>query len=275
MKNGTLKIINTVSFAVTVAVNALANLLPIGIGTTGEVSEKYPNLFTPAPITFAIWGVIYALTGLFILRQWGIFGSREQGEREAEAVGLWFAFSCAMNVGWIFAWHFDRIPLSTLLIVGLLFCLAMIGKRISDEKRRDLSYLAVNVTFDLYFGWIIAAVIANVTVLLVSLKWNGFGISVSVWTCLVLTVGAVIGAAASYVSRKWFSTFAVIWAYVGILIRHVGKNGYDKAYPAVIVFAVAGIVFMLLAALLKALGQPADRSPDIAVTDGGRMKRGS
>lgn len=55
MKNKSLKWLNTVLFAATVIVNALANILPIGIGDTGAVSGKYPNLFAPAGITFAIW----------------------------------------------------------------------------------------------------------------------------------------------------------------------------------------------------------------------------
>ncbi len=28
---------------------------------TGELSDRYPNLFVPAGFTFAIWGLIYLL----------------------------------------------------------------------------------------------------------------------------------------------------------------------------------------------------------------------
>ena len=42
-------------------VNALSSILPINGVTPKEVSDRYPNLFVPAPLTFAIWGVIYIL----------------------------------------------------------------------------------------------------------------------------------------------------------------------------------------------------------------------
>ena len=42
-----LKILNSIAFVIMVTVNFLANVLPLGIGSTGDVSEKYPNLFTP------------------------------------------------------------------------------------------------------------------------------------------------------------------------------------------------------------------------------------
>ena len=51
-KNGALiKIITAVTFAAMVAVNALANILPINGVNTGQVSDAYPNLFAPASIT--------------------------------------------------------------------------------------------------------------------------------------------------------------------------------------------------------------------------------
>ena len=52
-----------ITFLAMVLVNALANILPINGRQTGEVSDAYGNLFAPAGITFAIWGVIYFLLG--------------------------------------------------------------------------------------------------------------------------------------------------------------------------------------------------------------------
>src|SRR5665647_3362126 len=62
------KILVIVSFVGMIAANAAAVVLPLnGISTKG-VSDLYPNLFTPAPYTFSIWGVIYlALAGFIIM----------------------------------------------------------------------------------------------------------------------------------------------------------------------------------------------------------------
>lgn len=269
MKNNTLKWVNTVSFIVMVAVNALANVLPIGIGNTGAVSAKYPNLFTPAPATFSIWGIIYLLMALFILYQWGIFGSQESREADLHSVGLLFAVSCALNIGWIFSWHFDLIGLSLVMIILLMIFLAVIGRQISKEERKGLSYMAVNAGFDFYFGWIIAAVIANISVFLVSIGWNRFGLSADFWTVIVLLVGAVIGAAPVFLARKWFSSAAVVWAYVGILIRHISQTGYAGRYPVVIAAAILGIVIILLTFAME-ITQDKETDRDIIIAETGK-----
>ena len=59
-------VLSLLSFLVMVGVNALANILPINGISTGAISDSYPNLFAPAGFTFAIWGVIYLLLGVFI-----------------------------------------------------------------------------------------------------------------------------------------------------------------------------------------------------------------
>ncbi len=59
--------LNLIGYLVMVAANGLANALPINDITTGKVSALYPNLFVPAGITFAIWGLIYLLLGGMVI----------------------------------------------------------------------------------------------------------------------------------------------------------------------------------------------------------------
>ena len=66
-----------ISYLAMILVNALANILPINGLNTGEVSDSFPNLFAPAGITFAIWGVIYFLLGAYTLYQLGLFHAIE------------------------------------------------------------------------------------------------------------------------------------------------------------------------------------------------------
>ena len=56
-----------------IATNVLANALPLNGRRTGEVSDSYPSLFTPAGVTFSVWGVIYLLLGAHVLYQLGLF----------------------------------------------------------------------------------------------------------------------------------------------------------------------------------------------------------
>jgi len=70
MSNKILQILqvgNIIAVILTIIVNALANILPIGGKYTGELSDNIPNLFVPAGITFAIWGIIYVLIIIFAI----------------------------------------------------------------------------------------------------------------------------------------------------------------------------------------------------------------
>ncbi len=148
-----LKWINTIAFLAMVGVNVAANIIPIGGNTTGEVSQAYPNLFTTAPVTFGIWGVIYLLMLVFVLFQWGFIGNRVFSGPIREEIGVAFAISCILNIAWIISWHFRQIELSTFIIVLLLVCLIVISKRIDRLYGSFMTHLMVNVGFDIYFGW--------------------------------------------------------------------------------------------------------------------------
>ncbi len=240
-----LKWLNTIALAAVILINALANLLPIGGNTTGQVSAAFPNLFTPAPITFAIWGIIYLAMVAFVLYQWGALDQGTFSTELRESIGLWFVISCAFNIAWIFCWHNKAIGASVVCIVGLLISLIMIQSRIGASNGDNLRWITVNAGFDIYYGWIIAATIANVSVLLTKQNWDGFGRSDQFWTVAVLLIGAAIGCAVVIKQRKWLSAVAVIWAYAGILIRHLSSSGYGGAYPFVIAAALIGICAML------------------------------
>ncbi len=64
------------AFIAMLTVNALSSILPINGVTPKEVSDRYPNLFVPAPLTFAIWGVIYLLVFGYTLYLLGVFHKR-------------------------------------------------------------------------------------------------------------------------------------------------------------------------------------------------------
>ena len=49
------KALVAVTYLAMVGMNVLANVLPLNGRRTGEVSDAYPSLFTPAGVTFSIW----------------------------------------------------------------------------------------------------------------------------------------------------------------------------------------------------------------------------
>jgi len=139
-------ILNLFGFLGTVIVNGLANALPINNKTTGELSDQYPNLFVPAGLTFSIWGLIYILLAIFAIYQLIIVIRKDTKQSSfIERIGLLFFGSSVANIGWIFAWHYEIVPLSLVLMLLLLGCLIAIYLRLHIGKSastRTEKYLA-------------------------------------------------------------------------------------------------------------------------------------
>jgi hypothetical protein len=96
-----LSIVHLFMYVLMVAVNAMANILPINGVNTGELSDAYPNLFVPIGFTFAIWGVIYLMLALFVLFQLGLFGGNNS-RAVLEQLDYWFLFPVLpMHLGFL------------------------------------------------------------------------------------------------------------------------------------------------------------------------------
>lgn len=250
-----LKVGVLLSFIVMVTVNALANALPLNGVQTGVISERYENLFTPAPLTFAIWGVIYLALTVYVLFQ--LLPAKGKGDASRQTmlnkIGSTFILSSLLNAGWMFAWHYDQIPLTVVIMVLLLLCLIRIGHLLRVPHCSPKEELALRIPFGLYFGWITVATIANVSVLLVSLHWDGFGLSEPIWTAIILVVGLLIASVTMYRMRSVAYGLAVIWAYAGILNRHLSSQWYAGQYTLIVVMTIFSLAALLIALVATAI----------------------
>jgi len=186
---------NIIAVIFTIIVNSLANIVPIGGKYTGELSDNTPNLFVPAGITFAIWGVIYILIIMFaIYLAKDLFKKDKETKPFLEKISIFFILASLANIIWIFLWHYEQILLSLLAMVLLFFSLLIIYLRlhIGIEKITLKEKLFVHVPISVYLGWITVATIANVTAVLVTIDWDGFGISEQIWTIIVIIVATII-----------------------------------------------------------------------------------
>jgi len=248
----TYSFLNFIGFLAVVLVNALAVILPINNRTTQELSDKYPNLFVPAGITFSIWGIIYILLALFIIYQFVVAFRRSSDERGIfEKIGILFFISCIFNVAWILAWHYEIIWLSLIIMALLLISLISIYVRLGTGKPavRNSEKILVNIPFSVYLGWITIATIANVTAFLVQINWNKFGISDQLWTVIVIAVGVIITLATVFSRNDIFYCFVVIWALVGILLKRMADNSMPD--QLVIIASIVGISIVGLGIIVQ------------------------
>jgi tryptophan-rich sensory protein len=217
-----------------ITVNALANALPINGLDTGEVSELYPNLFTPSGITFSIWSVIYFFLAGAVVVMW-----TNRNSSLIQALVPLFCASCILNLGWILAWHYLLPGLSVLIMLLLLIVLINMFLKLHEADDLDATRkIWLKFPFTIYLAWISVATIANISAFLVSLDWSGGFLSQETWTVMMMFVAAAL---AFIITTKfhayWFSA-VVIWALLGIFIRRRGAE-FDYIIYSSIVLALA------------------------------------
>jgi hypothetical protein len=236
----------------------MANALPINNKTTGELSDLYPNLFVPAGLTFSIWGIIYVLLAIFVIYQL-IPSVRRDAQKNSfiHRIGPLFFVSCLANIGWIFAWHYENVPLSLLLMLILLGCLIAIYLRLNigkTEATKTERYL-VHLPFSFYLGWITVATIANVTALLVDIGWNMFGFSEQFWAVAVIIVGIAIALSVLFTRKDIYYCLVVDWALLGILLKRLS----DATVPdqSVVSVAIVGLVVITVGIVVQLIRRKA------------------
>src|SRR4030042_2082745 len=217
-----LAILNVIGFLGVVAVNGLANALPLAGKTTGQLSDQYPNLFVPSGLTFSIWGLIYLLLAIYVT--YGLVQAIRMPAEETSyisRIGVFFIITCIANAAWIFLWHYELLPLSLLFMLILLVALVAIYLRLNVGRSatQPAEKYFVHFPISIYLGWISIATIANVTALLVAYKWNRFGISEQLWAVLMIGIGTVLALLVLFQRKDLFYALVVDWAVLGILIK--------------------------------------------------------
>lgn len=219
-----LKWLNIVAFGLTVLVNGLAGSTTLlGGKLTAEISDANPTLITPAGYVFSIWGIIYILLGIFVIFQ---ALPSQKGKDYQKGIGSLFALSSLLNIGWLFLWQFGYLSLSVVLMFLILSTLIAIylrlniGKSIVSLREK----LAVHLPFQVYLGWIAIASIANVSVTLVSMGWDGFGISQETWATLIVVVALLITLLVITTRNDIAYGLVTMWAFVGIAVEQIGNQ---------------------------------------------------
>lgn len=103
----------------------------------------------------------------------------------------------------------------------------------------------MRLPFSVYFGWITVATIANITVFLVSINWSGWGISDQIWTIVILLVGVIIGILRGLKDKNIPYITVLIWAYAGILLKHISELGFSGQYPNIITTLIISMVLFV------------------------------
>lgn len=247
-----LKWLNIMAFLFTVLVNGLAGSTTIlGGKNTAQISDTNPTLITPAGYVFSIWGVIYILLGVFVVFQ-ALPSEKEKDYQKR--IGWLFVLSSLLNIAWLFLWQFEYLSLSVVLMFLLLATLISIYLRLNIGKSKAplREKLAVHAPFSVYLGWITIASIANVAVTLVSINWDGFGISPETWAALIIIIALLITILVIATRKDVAYGLVIIWALVGIAVKQSeNQNIVMITEISAIIVAIALAAVILLASLKR------------------------
>ncbi len=243
-----LVIFNALTFLGVLAVNSLANILPINNKTTGEVSNNLQNLFAPDGITFSIWGIIYAILIISVIYQFVLsFGKNGDPNNFISKINVFFIIANLANIIWIFLWHYERIGLSVLAMLVLFLSLVIVYQRLGIGSA-EISFrdkFLVHFPFSIYLGWITVATIANITAYLVKIDWDGFGVSEPIWTVIILIVATLITLLVLFLRKDYMYGLVIVWAFAGIIIKRL-RPAYDTHNIIIITAGItAGVIFIL------------------------------
>jgi len=247
-----LAVANLAGFIAVIVVNALSTTIPLGGKTPGQLSDQYPNLFVPSGLTFSIWGVIYILLAIYVVYSF-VFSARKPVQKDSfmETIGILFLFTCLANLGWIFAWQYQILPLSLVLMIILLVALILIYARlkVGNSNAASIEKYLVHLPFSVYLGWISIATIANVTAVLTAYRWNRFGLSEQLWAVIIIVIGIALAIVMLFHKKDIFYALVVDWALLGIFLKRIA----DAAMPAraVVVTTIVGMCLITLGILVQ------------------------
>ncbi|WP_026559704.1 tryptophan-rich sensory protein [Bacillus sp. J37] len=234
-------ILNVIGLLIVLAVNYLANALPIGGQTTGEVSDKVFTLYTPAGYAFAIWGLIYFLLTVWVIRQFFVNDEQKENDRK---IGVWFFINAILNSSWVIVFQNEYFNVSIFIMLGILLTLIIIYKNI---QRLPHSTWYMRFPFSVYIGWISVATIVNVFVIF---EANGIerliGLDEQVWAIIMLIVGAILGVIFTLTQHDIAYSLTFIWAFIAMMVEQSGHPAIVKASKVAVVFLVGGIVIEVI-----------------------------
>lgn len=231
-----------VALVVVLLINYLSNALPLNGRTAGEISDSFPVRFTPAGYVFSIWSIIYI--GLIAYAIYQALPGQRANPR-LRAITWPFIVSCMANSTWIIAWHYGFFVVGLAIIITLLLSLIVLYIRLypSFPSVSSAEQWTTHIPFRIYTGWATVATIANSTITLYHLGWQGEPLGAPTWAALLVVVATLIGLFFALRLRDAAYTLVLVWAFVGIYVAQ--NDAPIVAYTALVMaggLAIAAVI---------------------------------
>jgi hypothetical protein len=154
-------------------------------------------------------------------------------------ISWWFSLGNLANGLWIVVWLNEQMGLSVLLILILLFSLIQLAVRLQIGKQRASlqTIILVWAPVCIYLGWIVVASVANISVFLVSIGWQGGFLQEMGWAIIMILTATGIYLALLKTRNMKLPAVVGIWALVAIAQKQWQLNN-EIVYVALAASAI-------------------------------------
>jgi translocator protein len=215
--------------------------------TIPEVTEKYYSLFTPAGYAFSIWGLIYLSFIAYCIYQL-LPAQRKNHTYDVLTKALLFANILASV--WQVVYRNEYILASVCVIVTMLVLATIMFVRVKAIPNHQW----LTIPFSLFLGWISVATIANISIALVYLGWDGSGFGAAAWTAIMLGVALLLSVILGLLYRDVVIPLVVAWAAFAIYMESKPVN--IIAANAALVCTIGAILCSVAVATMKIFRRP-------------------
>ena len=216
----------------TIAFNGLAAAGLVNGVTPEVISDKYPNILTPAGYAFSIWSLIYlGLIAFSIYQALPSQLERFRGTRTA------YITSCLLNCAWIYFWHQNQIAICFAIIVLLLTTLIFILIRAGCMTTTETWLM--QAPFGIYAGWVTVAAMANLAVMLAFLDVRMSPTTQNIFAVILILFAAIAAVVVRIKLHNFFYPLAVAWAITAIAVKQSGNM------PIVVSAAIAVVACLI------------------------------
>ncbi|SDK86725.1 tryptophan-rich sensory protein [Lacicoccus qingdaonensis] len=179
----------------------------------GNVADENPTIIQPAGFAFAIWGLIYVLIFIWMIK---LFFSKNEQPSITERLKYWPIINFILNGIWIVVFTQQWMIISTIVILLLLFTLIKIHIVISAE----LYHWYDRLPFSIYFGWVTIASIVNIFTAFSNYNIDSFlGTDELIWTIIAIIAAALIGLFIAWFLSDWLYPLVLLWPFFGIFME--------------------------------------------------------
>lgn len=245
--NSILRWLTFVAVIVNVGISTAMEQMGWGGASMREVTNRYDNFFVPAGYAFSIWGLIYCSFIVYAIIQ---LLPAQKHKPVYDRLAVPVIVVNLLGLAWQIVFKRDQVTLSVIIILVMLVAGILYFTRTQQAIWTQHRSKWLMVPSSLFLGWISVATIANVSLWLVAMGWDGGTLSDGNWTKLLLAVIVLLSLFISIRYKDFLYPAVIAWATYALFVAL--QNREESVAQTAMYVAIAAIVLTIIAAARNA-----------------------